>query len=323
MGSFNLTCGVSNAPLNCGAKVKLFFIAENAYKDRGIICYNTDLYAPISLPIDATYDDYGRYKITNPKDPAVELVNEILQTSAIAVKEGDNKYHEQEVIPSNLDVCESYFWDRLNDGRIKFKQRFGNSSTQLVCPFAILETVYDRLVNNIRIENWWSGGVLNEKYYRNELLKQFKNSRKYMRGLEIEEGDTKKDGTLFTKKDVIQQNKQNVLWSLADAMREDRMFNSALASIAFDVYGNPTQVIKEWCKLQLLFAIMDKAQIMWQPIMSSGQEIDFKAHIEILSEITRGVHDHMRVNDNDLEYDDDDNEVAQVFDPVTTAFLEK
>lgn len=323
MGSFNLTCGVSNASLNCGAKVKLFFITENAYKDRGIICHNTDLHAPISLPVDATYNDYGRYKITNPEDPAVALVNELLQTSAVPMEEGDNKYHEQEVIPSKLDICEDYFWDRINDGRIMFKQRFGPINTQLVSPFAILEPVFDRLLNNVCIDNWYTGGRVNEKYYRKELLKRFKNSRKYMRGLLIEEGDTRKDGSVFTRKDVIQQNKQNVIWSLADSMREDRMFDGDPASLAFDMYDNPNRVIKEWCKMRLLFVVMDQAQIMWQPMMSSGQEVDFKSHIEILAEIARGVHDHMRVNDNDLEYDEEDNETAQEFDPATKAFLEK
>ncbi|SOK58912.1 hypothetical protein [Yersinia phage fHe-Yen9-03] len=62
MGSFNTTCSISRLPIGIGDEVKLFFIVKNPYND-SINCYTNNSWNIFGLPLDAVYDDYGRYKL--------------------------------------------------------------------------------------------------------------------------------------------------------------------------------------------------------------------------------------------------------------------
>lgn len=79
MGCWNGTCGITQMPITSGQKVKAYILVPHHYDDvrnsgttvrtfsfdeiekfRGSgICYPTDAWSPLSIPISAEYNDYG------------------------------------------------------------------------------------------------------------------------------------------------------------------------------------------------------------------------------------------------------------------------
>lgn len=61
MGSWSETCGITQLPINAGDKVRLFILFENYLSENkgGGTCYPNDIWAPLGLPIQGIYDDYG------------------------------------------------------------------------------------------------------------------------------------------------------------------------------------------------------------------------------------------------------------------------
>ena len=71
MGCWNETCLVSNLPIRWNDPVVAFFISYDRYGDETDFsgsCYTTDKAFAISLPIKATYDDYGSIEKYNDDD---------------------------------------------------------------------------------------------------------------------------------------------------------------------------------------------------------------------------------------------------------------
>lgn len=61
MGCWSETCGITQLPINAGDKVRLFILFENYLSENkgGGSCYPNDIWAPLGLPIQGVYDDYG------------------------------------------------------------------------------------------------------------------------------------------------------------------------------------------------------------------------------------------------------------------------
>lgn len=60
MGCWNETCMLSHLQILCGDKIKLIILVHNGGDTkRHNHCYYNEDYAPLTLPIDAVYNDYG------------------------------------------------------------------------------------------------------------------------------------------------------------------------------------------------------------------------------------------------------------------------
>lgn len=293
MGSFNLTCAVSKAPIYEGATVKLLFIAENK-RNRGNTCYITDTWAPMGFPVDATYDDYGRYVIDETSLNARSII-EYLRISAVPRTDSDR--HEA-LVPRNLTIAQ--IQDEIYAGRLSVKSNRFSDDGHRVSTFAVLNSVYKRLVTmplktrkNTEItvatiretiaaeceESWqaWSAALLRSATEDENL-----NTNRVEKIAEV---------TLQEKK-----------WRYIDTLRQQSVFGSA-ATWPGD---NLDLLLNQFAELKKVSLVMDAAQIMWQPIMSCGQDTDYVRHLRINAEIMRGVADTMFAHD--AECDDEFNE---------------
>lgn len=77
MGCFNKIGFISSLPIFSGDETTLIFMIPNKYYSdkHGGVCYSTDLYEPIFLPIFGEYDDYGRIEYVKMTDSVKFIQN--------------------------------------------------------------------------------------------------------------------------------------------------------------------------------------------------------------------------------------------------------
>lgn len=84
MGSYNMTCQLSHTQIEYGMKVVLFFIEKiNNTKSRRY--ENTDTGKLLSLPLFATYNDYGQFTLDPEKESENKITIEALSKAANGV----------------------------------------------------------------------------------------------------------------------------------------------------------------------------------------------------------------------------------------------
>lgn len=89
MGSFNVTCALTNLPIEYGEEVKLTFLVENTSKSLSASALYK-LFIPTFL--DATYDDYGRFEFHDEN-----VSNEVL------------KFFQDECMVGTPDVINDFY----------------------------------------------------------------------------------------------------------------------------------------------------------------------------------------------------------------------
>lgn len=82
MGCWNETCFYSNLPIRHGDPVVFFITAcggwePDKHRDRASFCHPTDMEEPISLPIKASYNDYGSIESWDENDVAIRMVEKL------------------------------------------------------------------------------------------------------------------------------------------------------------------------------------------------------------------------------------------------------
>jgi len=114
MGSFAMTCAVSDLPIEDGDKVRYLLLSSNPYVEENIKCYVTGLWFPRTYPIQAVYNDYGSIdKVVQPN-----LCQGFLDGLKIDMVEkgwGDNSVHD---VPTKKDMTFSQMLEAVWEGRI-------------------------------------------------------------------------------------------------------------------------------------------------------------------------------------------------------------
>lgn len=75
MGSYNETCMLSHLQIVYGDDVKLIILVKNS--DKSDFVYHNEMYAPLCLPIDAKYNDYGGIKDAVVPDYTESLLSKL------------------------------------------------------------------------------------------------------------------------------------------------------------------------------------------------------------------------------------------------------
>lgn len=114
MGCWNKTCGLSRLHITVGTPVYVF-VMEEAKNNRNR-CYTTSLYAPLILPFEAEYNDYGG----GEHETGVALPY-ILNAIAKNLIEA-----EQEEVPvKQEDFNAEIFFETAHNGSLKIKDKQG------------------------------------------------------------------------------------------------------------------------------------------------------------------------------------------------------
>lgn len=147
MGSFNLTCGVTNSPIIEGQMVKLMFITNGNYSTNdfsGCFCYPWDCYSIIGS-IDAKYDDYGCYAFDENSLDAKSILDCIKSEYLMNVVEDGktiddyNKYHDHMNVSAD-NLTWKKIQDMIHSGRLFLKCNEGKPHVSFM---AVHKDVYD------------------------------------------------------------------------------------------------------------------------------------------------------------------------------------
>lgn len=163
MGCWAETDSITQLPINYEDKVRVFvLLSQKSYKDDiGTIYYNNDLWAPLGLPVQGTYDDYGNIENIVENQDTELLLNRIKEVW-IPFKD---KY---EKVPSikNMKLSEAlYFIER---GRVKAKSSFNQHFGIMF----VLEGIYQTMISFDPIETHYN--YVNQTYIykpNSEILK--------------------------------------------------------------------------------------------------------------------------------------------------------
>lgn len=122
MGSFDVTCCISDLTIGVGDKVRVLLLTENPYEESTNACTLTDMWFPRTFPVEAVYDDYGRANEAKPKF-MTDLWQEGFKRDLVVRGWGDNLCHD---VPTSKTMDYEYTMDACYEGRIKVLRDTGS-----------------------------------------------------------------------------------------------------------------------------------------------------------------------------------------------------
>lgn len=149
MGCWNKTCGISQLPIIAGDRVYTFVLEKNPSETER--CYSTAFWAPIPLPFECDYNDYGGGENS---DVNLQVILSQLKNKIVPMELSKNEYHDIAVDPEKLD--EELFFESVHESRLLVKNYFGENSP---LDFVMLrKDVVDYILENDVREVYVGGG---------------------------------------------------------------------------------------------------------------------------------------------------------------------
>jgi hypothetical protein len=149
MGCWNKTCGLSNLHIHAGTPVYVFVLEQNKTYEH---CYSTGLFAPLLLPFESVYDDYGGGE--NSSGPALDYIMNMIKKDLVELEEGENQYHDIPV--KKEDFGPEKFFEAVHEDRLSIQGRRAEP-TQLYFTMMRKDIVDDILANRT-IEDYVGDG---------------------------------------------------------------------------------------------------------------------------------------------------------------------
>ena len=144
MGCWNKTCSLTNLPIHSGEEVYVFVLEK---KNKYDSCYATGHYAPILIPFEGVYNDYGGSDMNSGvgKLYALGAVKENL----IETEVGENERHDIAVTRSSFG--EEQFFESVHKQRLIIENKFGKES---YVDFAMMrKDCVDAILNTWKIQD--------------------------------------------------------------------------------------------------------------------------------------------------------------------------
>lgn len=92
MGCFSYTCSVSGLAIDAGDTVRYLLLTQSPYQE-GFVCYSHGFWAPRTVPLKASYNDYGSVEEVE-EGPSKDVWMEALQLDMVEKGVGDNSCHD-------------------------------------------------------------------------------------------------------------------------------------------------------------------------------------------------------------------------------------
>jgi len=96
MGSFDVTCIVSDVGISCGDKILVVPLVARSHRDS----HGEGNWEIAAVPIEGTYDDYGRIALDRPEEG--EAMIDLLRPYMSRLDQGENSCHDMPVDPKTL-----------------------------------------------------------------------------------------------------------------------------------------------------------------------------------------------------------------------------
>lgn len=233
MGSFNSTCAVSRAPISPSDKVRLFYIISNNFTEslypghdpsnqtmhRGLGCYVYDNFSTVGFPLEATYEDYGIFEVTNPEHPYAQFTLDTIKENYSPnpkIPEDDENYSRREDAYTGLPADYLTFEtinDMIREGVLYCEA--GTYGKKFIGFYPVLEEVYQVLIQGT-VETY--DDTVKPSRYTDYKLYQFEEMQirkynaqdakfkasieRYRSMYEERIGSVKKDGSVFTAEEA-------------------------------------------------------------------------------------------------------------------------
>jgi hypothetical protein len=150
MGCWNKTCGLSNLHITAGTPVYVFVLEKNKDYDA---CYSTGLFAPLLLPFESVYDDYGGGE--DSSGPALDYIMSMIKKDLVEMEVGENQYHDIEVKKEGFGP--EKFFEAVHEDRLSIQDRFRAEPTQLYFTM-FRKDIVDDILENRRIQDYVGDG---------------------------------------------------------------------------------------------------------------------------------------------------------------------
>ena len=233
MGSFNSTCAVSRAPISPSDKVRLMYIISNNFTEalypghdpsqqtmhRGLGCYFYDNFSTVGFPLEATYEDYGIFEVTDPEHPYAQFTLDTIKENYSPnpkLPEDDENYSRRDDeycdIPAE-DLTFEIINDMIREGALYCEA--GTYGKKFIGFYPVLEEVYQVLIQGT-VETY--DDTVKPSRYTDYKLSQFEEMQnrkyaaqdekfkatvqRYRELYEIRIGSVKNDGTVFTAEEA-------------------------------------------------------------------------------------------------------------------------
>jgi hypothetical protein len=149
MGSWNKTCGLSNLHIHAGTPVYVFVLEKNKAYDH---CHSTGLFAPLLLPFESVYNDYGGGE--DSSGPALDYIMNMIKKDLVEMEVGENQYHDIPVKKEGFDADK--FFEAAHEDRLSIQGRRAEP-TQLY--FTMMrKDIVDDILENRTIEEYVGDG---------------------------------------------------------------------------------------------------------------------------------------------------------------------
>lgn len=216
MGSFNMSCFVSQQTIGPGDAAYLFPIQQSSsynpvelidkngtiqekYSFASSTCYPTAFWKSAGPIIEGEYDDYGRFSLINTLENEkniITLFNELFKNSA-KINLGENEYHDlafdistqydpqKKYTFNQLEQIWDYMWNVMQEHRVFIKEYSGDF---FPFSFAVMHKVTgDYLIEKIaKSENWSKESNEPEKLLMRTVTKIVDDTKKIFSNRSIE-----------------------------------------------------------------------------------------------------------------------------------------
>ncbi|AFC21564.1 hypothetical protein GAP32_116 [Cronobacter phage vB_CsaM_GAP32] len=304
MGSFNTTCSVSRLPIGMGDEVKIFFLIKNPYNDTHK-CYINDNWNLFGLPLDAIYDDYGKYELVeNEKNIRIwETYAREFKKRIVEREQGPNQFHDCPV--SRSDITFSTIQDAIWESRANLEHKFldDNSVDLKIEIMAIHKKVYDSISTEF---DCWRGKIVLE-----DKIKEIQSEHRfpyYLNCTEFLESFDEDDEKLYDGDELTEEGnkllslKIELEWTIDGLIKTPRIYEDVNIYInhSMGIYNLVEYTVPEYADFapefiqKYLFECnMTMLNIEYCPAITSGQSYNFMKQVafhESIVELAKELH---------------------------------
>jgi hypothetical protein len=282
MGCWNKTCSLTNLPIYSGEEVYVFVLEKKNMYDS---CHATGHYAPVLIPFESEYNDYGGGE--NSSGVGLLYVLAAVKENLVEREAGENTSHDLAVTRSSFG--EEQFFKSI----LKQRLTISTSGPESYVDFAMMrKDCVDAILNTWQIEDCKYNHESNEvnyfKYGYDDLVKE---ATDYI--LAIKDLVEKNDATAFLFMNNMEE--YPVCSKLArtldfDDYQPSRMLRGQRIVRELVEAGKIEQAeefIKEYLKGAMLNIFLESTRKQWMPgghEGSQGQELE---PYELLLQVTQ------------------------------------
>lgn len=297
MGSYNLSCGLTNLPIQCDDDVYMVPLTGSPLPVSTL--YSTSQWCPAPIIIEGQYDDYGALRDKEECLSTLYLLDGV--RSNLIEKEAEDHYNYS-ITGETIDM--SLFFEAIQDNRLLLTENIFRHVDSVPVNFVFLrKDVTDELLAKIKIEMYIGGKFTYVAY--SDAIDSLDSAIEYAEAM-IEASKLAKLG-LGMVPELVSEHGSPAAALMVDAITASVYDGSPLAkpNDFLEDFANNKINREEYAilaantiKVKFLNLIMRQLGKFWMPSMVGGQGL----HLEPYSMYTEVVSDWIATKQQEEEF---------------------